>query len=190
MKKATKYVEKKQRSCRLNQTPPIANTSNPPPCLWQFIWSVNPAWMSLPSGLLSLKRKSELHAVSIIWKGYLFMLDLCKCHIQILVLYLQDPTWYLEIFICLDFNPWYFIYVLSLILYVNKPCPIIDFIIFSFRNCLFNVGFYFIVLWFYDYLGVILCMAIGRRPHICELLFLLMVYIISLVLVLMSGGTD
>jgi hypothetical protein len=44
MKKATKYVGKKWRSCRLNQTPHTGNTRNPPTCVWYIIWSVNPLW--------------------------------------------------------------------------------------------------------------------------------------------------
>jgi hypothetical protein len=37
MEKATKQVGKKQRSCRLNHTPPTGNTRKPPTRVWYII---------------------------------------------------------------------------------------------------------------------------------------------------------
>jgi hypothetical protein len=56
MKKATKCVGKKLRSCRWKQTRPIGNTKHPSKCISQVIRSVNPAWTSLP--LSSRSRKT------------------------------------------------------------------------------------------------------------------------------------
>jgi hypothetical protein len=59
------------------------------------------------------------------------------------------------------------IFVLSVILKVDRLCPIIDLIFFYFRIWLFSYGLYFGLtpnLWT---LAVTLCMAIGARPLVC-----------------------
>jgi hypothetical protein len=46
-------VGKEQRSCNLNQIAHTGNTRKQPTWFWLIIWSVIPAWTSLPSGLVS-----------------------------------------------------------------------------------------------------------------------------------------
>jgi hypothetical protein len=58
------------------------------------------------------------------------------------------------------------IFVLYLILYVDRLCPIIDFT--SFRIGFVRVGHYFdrtLILWT---LGIALCMAVDAKPVVCE----------------------
>jgi hypothetical protein len=61
------------------------------------------------------------------------------------------------------------VFILSLILYFDKPCLIIDFIISSIRIRLCSVGFYFdstrrtLILWT---LAIKLCRTTSGRPHV------------------------
>lgn len=59
MKKATKYMGRKRRFCRMNRTLSAGNTRNNPIYLCQLIRSVKPARIFLPYGIPSLKRKPQ-----------------------------------------------------------------------------------------------------------------------------------
>jgi hypothetical protein len=103
---------KKQRSCRLNWILPTENTRNQTTWLWYLIQSVNPAWISLPSRLSSLRRKSENYN-SADFRLYEKVPFLCLCYIGTSFKYwfcfLLHPVWYLEIFVCLNFSLQYFL---------------------------------------------------------------------------------